>query len=97
MRYYREYVNHMLRFYCRFPKLCEFKNKRDEENWRTTKRVLDTLPEKDKNIIMEVYKRYDGLSDNVYEVSKKLRINQDVIWTLVSKVTEKIAKERGLI
>lgn len=97
MRYYSEYVNHMLRFYARFPEISAFKNKTDKENWITVKTILDNLSDAERNVIIEVYKRRDTLSDNVYELSKELGINQDIIWTILNKVTRKIAKERELI
>jgi DNA-directed RNA polymerase specialized sigma subunit len=89
----------MLRFYARYcdKDLESFKKSTDMKNWFAVKTVLDKLPEKDKNIIMEVYRRGDTLPDNIYWVAKELKVEQDMIWTLVSKVTKRIAKERGLI
>ena len=99
MKYYSQYVNHMLRFYARYcdKNLKSFKKPADMKNWFTVKRVLDKLSEKDKNIIIEVYRRRDTLADNIYEVSKELGIDQNVIWTMLNKVTKKIAQERELI
>ena len=100
--FYADYVNHMLRFYARTVRSGDvmrliFKSEIDELNWLSVIKVLYKLPERDKNIIIEVFGRGDTLADNIYEVSKELGINQDTIWSLVSKVTKKIAKERGLI
>ncbi len=103
MGYYNEYVNHMLRFYSRFPeahkthKVHNFKTKTDMENWVTVKRVLDKLPDKDKKVIMEVYRRRDTIPDNVYEISKEYGIKQDFIWSMLNKITKQIAKDRKLI
>lgn len=89
----------MLRFYARYydKDLKSFKKSTDMKNWFAVKIVLDKLPEKDKNIIIEVYRRRDTLADNIYEVSKELGIDQDVIWTMLNKVTKKIAQVRELI
>lgn len=89
----------MLRFYARYcdKDLESFKKSTDMKNWFAVKTVLDKLPEKDKNIIIEVYRRRDTLADNIYEVSKELGIDQDVIWTMLNKVTKKIAQVRELI
>ena len=89
----------MLRFYARYydKNLESFKKSTDMKNWYAVKIVLDKLPEKDKNVIIEVYRRRDTLADNIYEVSKELGINQDVIWTMLNKVTKKIAQVRELI
>lgn len=99
MKYYSSYVNHMLRFYARYcdKKLENFKKPVDAKNWQVVKSVLDKLPENDRNVIIEVYRRRDTLGDNIYEVSKEFNIDQDVIWTMLNKITRKIAKERGLI
>lgn len=100
--FYADYINHMLRFYARNVQSgnvvrLKFKSEVDKLNWRSVNRVLHNLPERDKDIIIEVFGRGDTLADNIYEVSKELVINQDVIWTLVSKVTNRIAKDRRLI
>ena len=100
--FYAEYVNHMLRFYARTVKSgdvmgLKFASEVDELNWRSVDRVLHNLPELDKYIIIEVFGRGDTLADNIYEVSKELVMNQDVIWTMLSKITYQIAKERGLV
>jgi len=89
----------MLRFYARYcdKNLESFKKSTDMKNWLAVKTVLDKLPEKDKNVIIEVYRRRDTLADNIYEVSKELGIDQDVIWIMLNKVTKKIAQERELI
>ena len=99
MKYYSSYINHMLKFYARYcdKNLESFKKSTDIKNWLAVKTVLDKLPEKDKNVIIEVYRRGDTLPDNIYWVAKELKVEQDMIWTLVSKVTKRIAKERGLI
>jgi DNA-directed RNA polymerase specialized sigma subunit len=75
----------------------KMKNDVDKENWRCVVRVLDKLPERDKDVIIEVYGRGDTLADNIYWVAKELKVDQDMIWALVSKVTKRIAKERKLI
>ena len=100
MNYFKNYVNHMLRFFARYhdqKNNFKFKKNIDYKNWCIVQSVLNSLPEKDRNVIIEVYRRGDTLADNVYEVSKELGINQDVIWTILNKVTRKIAKERELI
>ena len=99
---YADYVNQMLRFYARKIHSGEvlrmkMNNHVDKENWRCVVRVLDKLPERDKDVIIEVYRRGDTLADNIYWVAKELKVDQDMIWALVSKVTKRIAKERKLI
>lgn len=97
--FYADYVNRMLRFYAR--KVCIERaiiiNPVDINNCLCVAKVLDALLEKDRDVIIEVYRRGDTLADNIYWVAKELKVKQDMIWTLVSKVTKRIAKERGLI
>lgn len=97
--FYADYVNRMLRFYAK--KVCIERaiiiNPVDINNCLCVAKVLDALPEEDRNVIIDIYERWDTLADNIYHVSKEMNINQDTLWTLVSKVTKRIAKERGLI
>lgn len=99
MRFYSEYVNHMLRLYVRHRRTPEneLKKRADVINWETVKEVLDDLDKYDRNVIIKIYEKRDTISDNVLEVSKELNLHQDIIWTLLNKVTKQIAKERGLI
>ena len=97
--FYADYVNRMLRFYCRKVHGQDFKVEGHIEinNCLCVIKVLETLPENDKNAIINIYERGDTLADNIYWVSKEMNVNQDMLWTLVSNVTKRIAKERGLI
>ncbi len=99
MKYYSEYVNHMLRFYVRHRQIKEneLEKKIDLKNWNIVKMVLDDLKEKDRNVIIKVYEKQDSIPNNILETSKELGIRQNVIWTLLNKVCRKIAKERELI
>lgn len=98
MRHTLGYVNHMLRMYARnCGKQDNFQKEIDRRNFQTVEKVLNDLPEWDRNVIIEVYRGRDTLSDNVYRVSKKFKADQGVVWTMLGKVTKKIAKERELI
>lgn len=97
--FYADYVNRMIRFYCRKVHGQDFKVEGhiDVNNCLCVMKVLDSLPEWDKNAIIEIYSQGDTLADNIYQISRKLNVKQDVLWTMVSKVTKQIAKERGLV
>ncbi len=97
--FYADYVNRMLRFYARkvYPESMTVKDPVDINNCLCVAKVLDALPEKDRNVIIDIYERGDTLADNIYHVSKEMNINQDSRTPCVSKVTKRIAKERGLI
>ena len=58
---------------------------------------MDELPEEDRNVIIEVYRRGDTIADNIYHISKELGIRQDSIWTMLKTITKRIAEERELI
>ncbi len=97
--FYADYVNRMLRFYARKVHGQDFKVKGHIEinNCLCVIKVLGNLPKWDRDVIIKVYERGDTLADNIYEVSKELKVKQEILWTLISKVTKQIAKERGLI
>ena len=97
MNYYVEYVNHILRFFARYPEVGTFKNSIDERNWRVAKKVLDELPEEDRNVIIEVYRRGDTIPDNIFNISKEMGVRQDCLWTMLKTTTKRIAEERELI
>jgi len=99
MRHALEYVNYMIRLYTRN---CEkqqrnFRREVDQRNFETVQRVLNDLSEWDKNVIIEVFRRNGPIEYTVQEVSKKFGVDLDVVWTVLSKTSRKIAKERELI
>ena len=97
--YYADYVNHILRFYTRYAKRKKagFHSKIDRLNYAAADRVFSKLTPIEQNILTEVYTRRDTLGDNVFEVAKTKGISQDVIWALITTVSNSIAKERDLI
>lgn len=95
--YYSEFVRHCLRFYSRNLKLTQFKSDIDKQNWMACSEVVKTYCDRDRDIIVMVYGEYDTLADNVYNVSKKLGINQYIIWDMMKDLERKIALKRGLI
>lgn len=97
--FYADYVNRMLRFYARkvYEKDFKVEGHIEVNNCICVIKVLENLPEWDRNVIIDIYRRGDTLADNIYHVSREMNVKQDILWTMVSKVTKKIAKERGLI
>ena len=95
--FYSEYVRHCLRFYTRNRALPNFKSEADKNNWYACATVLKGYSDRDCDIIFEVYSGFDTLADNVYEVSKKYGINQNVIWDMMKDVERRIARRRGLL
>lgn len=95
--FYSDYVRHMLRFYTRNPNIEHFKSDVDNDNWYSCYEIFDQYSGRDKDILTYVYSCYDTLPDNVYEMSKKYDINQNIIWDMLKDVEKKIAIRRGLL
>ena len=95
--YYTDYINHILRFYTRHYFYDKFKSDVDRLNYLSADNVFAKLDDKEKLILIDIYSCNDTMGDNVYKIAKMYGINQDKIWTLINKVSNKIAKERKLI
>lgn len=94
---YTPYVRHCMRFYSRYLYTTEFKNETDKANWQACHRAIHEYSPLDKDILLCVYGERDTLGDNVYNVSKKYGLNQDIIWEMMREFERKIAVERGLL
>lgn len=95
--FYTDYVRHAMRFYSRNLTLSTFKKEVDKANWYACNDAISFYSTRDKDILVYVYGSYDTLADNVYEMSKKYSINQNIIWDMMKEFERIIAKERGLI
>ena len=93
---YTDYVRHAMRFYSRYSDKTRFKNKVDEYNWRACHVIVSKYSERDKDILLYVYGAFDTIADNVYTMSNKYRINQNIIWDMMKDLERDIAIERGL-
>ena len=60
-------------------------------------KVMEGLNEENKCAIMGVYCKRDTMADNVYLTALELGWEQDKLWALVSRVTRRVAEERGLV
>ena len=98
--FYADYVNRLMRWYCRAVeegKEVNLERALDRENWNAVAKVMERLDEENKCAIMGVYCKRDSMADNVYATAFELGWEQDKLWALVSKVTRKVAEERGLV
>ena len=95
--FYTDYVRHALRFYSRNLSQPRFKKEVDRDNWMACHDVIGGYSARDKDILTYVYGSYDTLADNVYEMSKKYSINQNIIWDMMKEFERKIAEKRGLL
>ena len=95
--YYSDYVRHALRFYTRnHPTKPIFNSDVDKNNWVSCDIVLSKYPVNYQKIFIDVYSGYDTLPGQVYNASKKYKIDQNIIWDRMKEVEKRIAKKRGL-
>ena len=93
---YTDYVRGALRFYSMHPSPMYFKNEVYESNWNACHNVIQAYSDRDRDILVYVYGAGDTLADNVYVMSKKYQIDQNIIWEMMRDIECKVAIERGL-
>lgn len=91
-----DYAKHALRFYSRHLKVHYFTNKVAEANWNACDRVIKTYSDRDKDILIYIYGSFDTIEDNVFTMSQKYKLDQNIIWDMVRELERKVAIERGL-
>lgn len=92
--HYADYVNMMVRRYALEEQLFGYVN---EFNHKCVNEELTRLTEIERNAILDMFRRKDTLTDNIYAISREQCIRQDELWTLLTTVTKRIAVRRGLI
>lgn len=98
--FYADYVNRLMRWYCRAKeegKEVNLESTLDRENWDAVAKVMERLDEENESAIMGVYCKRDTMADNVYLTALEMGWEQDKLWALVSRVTRRVAEERGLV
>lgn len=95
--FYSEYVKHMLRFYTRNPQQPHFKSEVDRNNWFACSTALKGYTDRDRDILMTIYSSFDTLSDSVFDVAKKYKIDQSLVWDMMKDYERKVARKRGLL
>ena len=94
---YTPYVRHCMRFYSHYLHIKEFRSERDRLNWQACHRAIQGYSPLDKDILVCVYGEMDTLGDNVYNVSRRYGVHQDVVWEMMREFERKVAVERGLL
>ena len=98
--FYADYVNRLMRWYCRAieeGKEVNLESALDRENWNAVAKVVEKLNKENRCAIMKVYCKRDNIVDSVRLTAVELGWEQDKLWALVSKVTRRVAEERGLV
>jgi len=85
-----------MRFYARHPRP-KFRSDADKQNWNACDNALKGFTDKERDILMAVYREGDTIPDNVYKLSVDRNIKQDTIWKLINELERKVAKRRNLI
>ena len=100
--YYSEFVRHCLRYYIKTLDEGQgghpiFRSDADRENWSACYHVLKDYSQNTFDIVAEIYRPGDTISDKVYLLSQTKRMPQDTIWNIINATERKIAKKRGLL
>ena len=94
--FYSEYVQHCMKFYARHPNP-KFWSDADKLNWYACDNAMKGFTDKEREILLTVYREGDTIPDNVYNLSVALDIKQDFIWKLINELERTVAKRRGLL
>jgi hypothetical protein len=98
--FYADYVNRLMRWYCRAKeegKEVKLETPLDRKNWDAVAKVMERLNEENRRAIMGVYCKRDTMADNVRLTALELGWEQNRLWTLISRVTRRVAEKRGLV
>ena len=100
--YYADFVRHCLRYYVKTLDDGHggqplFRSDADRENWSACFHALKDYPQNDMDIISEIYRPGDTISDKIYNLSLTMQVPQDTIWNLINRTERKVAKKRGLL
>lgn len=66
-------------------------------NYDIAKNVIESYTEFEQAILTDILLPDRPIHKNVENVSIEHNISEDALWNLLNEVTDKIAKERGLI
>ena len=96
MRNYRTpYIQHCARFYVRTPNP-KFKSIAEKQDWYACENALKIFSDRDRDVLLFVYRESDTIPNNVYRCSVEKRIDQNRIWNLMVRFEQEIAELRGL-
>ena len=96
MSYYNSYVNHMMRLYYKTDGK-DLRTDINKLNYDIAKNVIESYTEFEQAILTDILLPDRPIQKNVETVSMEYNISEDALWNLLNNVTNKIAKERGLI
>lgn len=99
-RWYSDCVRHFLAEYIPTAEIGtspKFNSEAEKTNWLACHAVLARLPQKEADLVVEMFRRGDTLADKILNLATTMKTSQRYYWGLVDDVEYRIAKERGLI
>lgn len=96
-KFYVDYVSHCARFYSRHSKPEFFKTEANRKDWQAVDTALKAFTDEEKDILLTIYREGDTIPDNVYQLAKKKKVNQNSLWKVIDRFEKEVAKRRGLI
>lgn len=96
MSYYSSYVNHMMRLYYKTDGK-DLRTDINKLNYDIAKNVIESYTEFEQAILTDILLPDRPIQKNVEIVSIEYVLPEEEVWDLLNNVTNKIAKERGLI
>lgn len=94
--FYRDYTEHCLRFYTRYPDPT-FRDETSRYNWIACEKALKNFSNENREMLISIYRDRDTVSDNVYKNAKERGMEPELIWKLLRELEQKVAINRGLI
>jgi hypothetical protein len=94
--YYSEFAGHCARYYVRHRDP-HFKTSIHKKDWTAARDAMGKFTEREQEWLRELYLSGDTMPDNVYQLSKREGLDQDIVWGLLQRYAHAIAKRRGLI
>ena len=99
--YYTDYVNHMIRFYLSTPGGLDLQKKKytnaSIDNWLAVQLVFRKTPEKDVEMLKNVFGYGHYLPKAVDKFSAETGTNPDEVWKVLCGINARIARVRGLV
>ena len=96
MSYYNSYVNHMMRLYYKTDGK-DLRTDIDKLNYYIAKTVIESFSVYEQAILTDILLPDRPIQKNVEIVSIEYVLPEDEVCDFLNNVTNKIAKERGLI
>lgn len=93
-QYFNDYVDHMLRLWVSGKPA---RSTADEANVAAVENVMEEVSDYDRRIIENIFRADPTIRFGVEETAMEFSVDENVVWLILSKVSRRIAEERGLI